>query len=598
MATVTHAKVSAKADGGDATLVRPSDWNADHVIEGALPAGFVGAKAVRTTTLSPTADNTFRIVGFDTDEFDTDGFHDTSSNTERHTIPAGMGGKYLVLATLKQASDTATYVTLAIRKNGSTFIAGGKASAAHDNNGYKICEVSTVVDLAAADYLEYGYITNSSATLGDTSDTSGNTRLSFAIIKLDAGRVGSGVGAVVYKAASQTVSAATEETLLFDTETFDTDGFHSTSVNTGRMTIPSGMSGKYLLQASVYHGGTPGSSYAYIRKNGSTAVDGSEDDNSASPHNLHPQAIVDAAAGDYFEVRSYRSSGTTSGNGTGGAANSFSIVRIDSNASGVLASGKATNSFFTTTNSSPTLVTGLSITITTGARRCLVGFAGNGRAGYNGTGGFEEAWFYMDGASIGTGFYAIVAGNQYWNMSGSVLTDVLSAGSHTFEYRIAANGGGTHSVEDNGRFWVQELPDSGALASGGTFRTWDTATVNTQQGTSSTSYADLATVGPAVTIDVPASGAVRLSFSAEVENNTATQRTYIGFAISGATTTAAADATGAVMRQDTSGDPITIGRSLILEGLTPGSTTFTMKYRVGGGTGDYLNRQINVETLT
>lgn len=29
---VTHAFVSAKADGGDATLVRPSNWNADHTI--------------------------------------------------------------------------------------------------------------------------------------------------------------------------------------------------------------------------------------------------------------------------------------------------------------------------------------------------------------------------------------------------------------------------------------------------------------------------------------------------------------------------------------------------------------------------------------
>ncbi len=29
---ITHAKVSPKADGTDTTLVRPSDWNADHVI--------------------------------------------------------------------------------------------------------------------------------------------------------------------------------------------------------------------------------------------------------------------------------------------------------------------------------------------------------------------------------------------------------------------------------------------------------------------------------------------------------------------------------------------------------------------------------------
>ncbi len=30
--TITHEFVSAKADGGDATLVRPSDWNAEHII--------------------------------------------------------------------------------------------------------------------------------------------------------------------------------------------------------------------------------------------------------------------------------------------------------------------------------------------------------------------------------------------------------------------------------------------------------------------------------------------------------------------------------------------------------------------------------------
>lgn len=29
---ITHSKVSAKSDGGDATLVRPSDWNGNHII--------------------------------------------------------------------------------------------------------------------------------------------------------------------------------------------------------------------------------------------------------------------------------------------------------------------------------------------------------------------------------------------------------------------------------------------------------------------------------------------------------------------------------------------------------------------------------------
>jgi len=41
---IVHAFVSAKDDGGDATLVRPSNWNADHTIEAGtiLPAVTLG----------------------------------------------------------------------------------------------------------------------------------------------------------------------------------------------------------------------------------------------------------------------------------------------------------------------------------------------------------------------------------------------------------------------------------------------------------------------------------------------------------------------------------------------------------------------------
>jgi hypothetical protein len=35
---VIHAKVSGKADGGDATLVQPTDWNASHSIGDIIPA--------------------------------------------------------------------------------------------------------------------------------------------------------------------------------------------------------------------------------------------------------------------------------------------------------------------------------------------------------------------------------------------------------------------------------------------------------------------------------------------------------------------------------------------------------------------------------
>lgn len=53
MTGIAHQFVSGKADGGDATLVRPSDWNDEHTIDGVLfgaGTGFPG---------SPTADDLF-----------------------------------------------------------------------------------------------------------------------------------------------------------------------------------------------------------------------------------------------------------------------------------------------------------------------------------------------------------------------------------------------------------------------------------------------------------------------------------------------------------------------------------------------------------
>ncbi|MEB3213181.1 MAG: hypothetical protein VKL39_17655, partial [Leptolyngbyaceae bacterium] len=43
--TVSHQFVSAKPDGADATLVQPSNWNADHSLTGTLPVANGGTGA-------------------------------------------------------------------------------------------------------------------------------------------------------------------------------------------------------------------------------------------------------------------------------------------------------------------------------------------------------------------------------------------------------------------------------------------------------------------------------------------------------------------------------------------------------------------------
>jgi hypothetical protein len=117
-------------------------------------------------------------------------------------------------------------------------------------------------------------------------------------------------GAHVYNGTAIPVANVTETTLTFDTERYDTHAYHSTSVNTGRLTIPS--AGRYLIIGQVaFDANATGYRAALIRLNGTTYI----------AQTMLPTAIaVDAAylevhtiwlcaAGDYVELRAYQSSG-------------------------------------------------------------------------------------------------------------------------------------------------------------------------------------------------------------------------------------------------------------------------------------------------
>lgn len=117
------------------------------------------------------------------------------------------------------------------------------------------------------------------------------------------------------------------------------------------------------------------------------------------------------------------------------------------------------------------------------------------------------------------------------------------------------------------------------------------ATVATSQTTTSTTYTDLATVGPATTLTTGTAAMVALT--AEADTTGAGVTPYMGFAVTGASSVAAADAMA--MRVDSSA-VVNVAASVLylVTGLTAGSNTFTTKYRVGSGTGSYVNRNIAV----
>lgn len=122
-----------------------------------------------------------------------------------------------------------------------------------------------------------------------------------------------------------------------------------------------------------------------------------------------------------------------------------------------------------------------------------------------------------------------------------------------------------------------------------------TNTVATTQSTTSTTFTDLTTAGPSVTVSIGANGQALIALSCDMANNTANAYTVVGVAISGANTIAPADTL--VIGSLPAAAELNIGTVYLLTGLTPGSTTFKLQYRVTGGTGNFLSRKISVIPL-
>jgi len=116
--------------------------------------------------------------------------------------------------------------------------------------------------------------------------------------------------------------------------------------------------------------------------------------------------------------------------------------------------------------------------------------------------------------------------------------------------------------------------------------------------TTSTSYtatlAGTPGTNPAVTVTVPASGKVLVNISANMANDTAGSRVWVGYALSGSNTVASTDNKAIQFRSATISQVAEFGATHLLTGLTPGSTTFTLQYKVNANTGTFLNRKLSV----
>ena len=123
-------------------------------------------------------------------------------------------------------------------------------------------------------------------------------------------------------------------------------------------------------------------------------------------------------------------------------------------------------------------------------------------------------------------------------------------------------------------------------------RATSAAVVATAQTGTGATYGDLSTVGPSVTVTTGATALVWLT--ASLDNATAGAGTYASLAVSGASSVAASDAAAVYVSGRDEVSPVRRGICRRVTGLTPGSNTFTMKYRVSSGTGTFSDREIIV----
>jgi hypothetical protein len=108
---------------------------------------------------------------------------------------------------------------------------------------------------------------------------------------------------------TQSISSTTQTIVTWDLEVYDTDGYHSTSTNTGRITIPSGKAGYYLVHVAIQYAAnaTAGHRTVYLVKNGSVFLNGGESStgNSTVGTLTFYSMIVNLAVGDYITAECY-----------------------------------------------------------------------------------------------------------------------------------------------------------------------------------------------------------------------------------------------------------------------------------------------------
>lgn len=160
--TATAADTPARlAVGTNGQILMADSTTATGLKWAAAGTTFAGASAYNATNVN-VANNTDVKISFDSENFDTDGYHSTTTNTSRFTIPSGKAGYYSCVAVANYASNATGYRDVAIMKNGAT---QGNNRVATISGAQIFVTCSAIFYAAVGDYIELNQYQNSGSTL-------------------------------------------------------------------------------------------------------------------------------------------------------------------------------------------------------------------------------------------------------------------------------------------------------------------------------------------------------------------------------------------------------------------------------------------------
>ena len=147
----------------------------------------MGAQVCLAASLSAQNLSAGAFLGFGAEAYDTDGFHDTSVNTTRLTVPSGLGiRKVKVAATIRVSSISAgSDNVVSIAKNGS-YAWYGNPGLTHENSAATTTTISVAsgpIAVADGDYFECFFQT-SDTSVGLEAD---RTAFSIEVVEVEGG---------------------------------------------------------------------------------------------------------------------------------------------------------------------------------------------------------------------------------------------------------------------------------------------------------------------------------------------------------------------------------------------------------------------------